>query len=130
MKLGRKYKNFARSLVAVSLENGLVSEDRVREILETLVQEKPRDLKQILRAYRWYIEREIRFSTARVEHAGELSEDSVSGLKKHLEADYGRSVSLELRQVPSLIAGIRIRIGDDVIDNSVAGRLTHLRTQV
>lgn len=130
MKIERKYKIFARYLVEASLEEGLVSETRVQQILESLVKEKPRGLRQILRAYEVYIERKIRFTTAKIEHAGKLSEEAISGIKKQLETEYDRSITLELKQDPSLIAGLRIRIGDDVIDNSVAGRLYHFKTQV
>ena len=39
---------------------------------------------------------------------------------------YERRVSTETKENPALIAGIRVRIGDDVYESSVAGQLSAL----
>ena len=130
MKVDRKYRNFARNLIEVSKENGFVSEARVAEVLRTLVEAKPRGLRQILEAYERGIIREIRFSTLSIEHAGELSTAAVNELKAGLEAEYGRPLALDMKPNPELIAGIRVRVGDDVIDHSVSGRLHLFQSHV
>ena len=43
---------------------------------------------------------------------------------------YHRSVSSVARENPDLIAGIRVSIGDDVFDASVAGHLEKLANKV
>jgi F-type H+-transporting ATPase subunit delta len=130
MKIDRKYRYFAQSLVEASMEDGLVSEAKVREVLDGLVQANPRGLKMILQAYQQGIAREIRFSTAQIEHAGELPEAEVEKIKAHLESEYRRPIRIQLHAKPDLIAGLRIRIGDDVIDNTVKNRLIHFQNQV
>ncbi len=130
MKVNRKYRKFALNLVEVSKEHGLVSEARIAEVLRALVEAEPRGLRQILLAYEGVIVREICFSTLSIEHAGELSELAVEELKAHLEKEYDRPLALKMKSNPELIAGIRIRVGDDVIDHTVAGRLNLIQSHV
>jgi F0F1-type ATP synthase delta subunit len=41
-----------------------------------------------------------------------------------------RNVNLEMNTDPSLSAGLRVRLGDIVVDNSLAGQLDELRDNV
>ncbi len=41
-----------------------------------------------------------------------------------------RHVDLDLQVAPELVAGIRVRIGDIIVDSSIAGQLDELRGQV
>ena len=43
-----------------------------------------------------------------------------------LEGKYGRKVKATVSVVPELIGGISIRIGDEVLDTSVRGKLAQL----
>jgi F-type H+-transporting ATPase subunit delta len=45
---------------------------------------------------------------------------------RDLRAKYGSDVSADFSVNPKLIGGLRIRIGDDVFDGSVRGRLARL----
>ena len=47
---------------------------------------------------------------------------------KRLQAKYGRAVDLSVSVDPELIGGVLIRIGDEVIDASVRGKLAQLAT--
>lgn len=51
-------------------------------------------------------------------------------LKAELEAVTQRTVELERREDPSLIAGFVTRIGDNTIDGSVRGRLIEIERQL
>jgi F-type H+-transporting ATPase subunit delta len=51
-------------------------------------------------------------------------------LKAELEAATARTVELERREDPSLIAGFVTRIGDNTIDGSVRGRLNEIERQL
>ena len=67
---------------------------------------------------------------ASVESAVPLSEEQTQRLTAALDRIYSRGVTVHVEVVPSLAGGIRIRIGDDVIDGSVAGRLAELRRRL
>jgi len=67
---------------------------------------------------------------ATVSSAVPLSEAQISRLEGVLAEQYGRPVRSNTVVDPKVIGGIRIRIGDDVIDGSVATRLNDLRLQL
>jgi F-type H+-transporting ATPase subunit delta len=60
---------------------------------------------------------------ATVHTARELSDDERSRLAQALGAQYGTEVHLQVVVDPEVVGGLRVAIGDDVIDGTVAGRL-------
>jgi len=67
---------------------------------------------------------------ARVKSAVELTEQELTSLREKLSAHTGRQVDLQLEIDESIIAGVVVRIGDTVIDGSIAGFLDRLREQL
>lgn len=65
-----------------------------------------------------------------VETALPLSEAETERLVAGLSRVYGRNVTVHLVVEPSLTGGLRVRVGDEVIDGSVAGRLDALRRRM
>jgi F-type H+-transporting ATPase subunit delta len=63
---------------------------------------------------------------ARIASAYPLSEQQVADVVATLEGKYGRKVKASVSVEPDLIGGISIRIGDEVIDASVRGKLAQL----
>jgi F-type H+-transporting ATPase subunit delta len=61
-----------------------------------------------------------------VTSARDLSSEEVRSLVERLERVYGKKFEATVRQDPQLIGGVRIAMGDRVIDGSVAGRLEEL----
>jgi F-type H+-transporting ATPase subunit delta len=55
-----------------------------------------------------------------------LSEETLEKISAKYSAIYGRTISAEVEEDTSLIAGVRVRVGDDLYDASVAGRLQRL----
>ncbi|MCH7955422.1 MAG: ATP synthase F1 subunit delta, partial [Candidatus Marinimicrobia bacterium] len=56
-----------------------------------------------------------------------LSEELTANVKKALEKSFDKDVIIESTVDPSIIGGIKLRIGNTVIDGSVRGSLTRLR---
>lgn len=69
-----------------------------------------------------------RVATVRV--ARELSDTDRQRLADALSAQHGRTVHLNLLVDPSVIGGVRVDIGDDVIDGSVSSRLDDARRRL
>jgi F-type H+-transporting ATPase subunit delta len=59
-----------------------------------------------------------------------LTETQISRLQAGLNALYGRELKINMNVDPELIGGIRIQVGDEVVDASVAGRLGQLQRQL
>lgn len=62
-------------------------------------------------------------SVAHVSTGGQLSEQQEQRLIDSLSRIYQRSISLKVELDPELLGGLMIRVGDEVIDGSIAGRL-------
>jgi F-type H+-transporting ATPase subunit delta len=67
---------------------------------------------------------------ATIESATDLSIEQSSRLTAALTRLYGRPVSTHVIVRPDLRGGIRVRVGDEVIDGSVSGRLDALRRRL
>lgn len=68
--------------------------------------------------------------TALVTVAAPLTDQQHARLRSALEAHYGKSVSLQVVQDPTVMGGIRIQVGDEVVDGTVLRRLEEARRHV
>jgi F-type H+-transporting ATPase subunit delta len=67
---------------------------------------------------------------AEITSAIELSDSEMDELRKRLTAEYGAGLTISFAVDPSLMGGLRVRVGDRLIDNSVATRLATLRESI
>ncbi|MFP4202839.1 MAG: FoF1 ATP synthase subunit delta [Opitutales bacterium] len=130
MTRDKKIIRFAKRLVACSKTDGVVTSENVNEVLDGLRQKKFRHHAGILNLYLKYIRREIARQTAVVATPVELSESVTETIGAGFSKTYGRPIQAVSQNDPSLIAGLRVRIGDDLYDASVAGRLKRLAENV
>lgn len=69
-------------------------------------------------------------SVAKVRVARDLSAADRDRLQNALSRQYGRPVHLNVSVEPDLVGGMRVEIGDDVIDGSVSSRLDDARRRL
>ncbi|MEO5853440.1 MAG: F0F1 ATP synthase subunit delta [Nocardioides sp.] len=67
---------------------------------------------------------------ATVRVAQTLNDEEMTRLGSTLSRQYGREVHLNVLVDPEVLGGIRVEIGDDVIDGTVAARLDNARRQL
>jgi len=59
-----------------------------------------------------------------------LTEEAVAEIREKLSQSTGKTVRLDVKVDPSLLGGIKVRVGDRVIDASVAKQLTMLKEEL
>ena len=62
--------------------------------------------------------------------AQDVSEEDVKMLAEKLSASMGKTVQLKVSVDPSLLGGVKIRLGDQIIDGTVAKKLAMLKEQL
>ena len=130
MKRDKKITQLAKKLVELSKDNGVVTEAKVGEVLAGLKEVKHRHHLTVLKSFLVFLRREVALQTAVVATPGALSDAALKEIETHYTKIYGRPVTAVTQADPSLIAGVRVRVGDDVYDASVAGRLQRLAENV
>lgn len=123
MKISKIAAATARRLFGFCQTDGRMDAGKFRTLTQRLIESKPRDYAAILSA----LQRLVRLATARrkvtVESAVDLDETGRQRVAASLAAQYGADLVIEYRVQPELLGGLRIRVGDDVLDGSVKGRL-------
>jgi F-type H+-transporting ATPase subunit delta len=81
----------------------------------------------VVQAFEQYGKAEARPLTGEVISAVELSDDQRAKVLGDLRSRYGERLDLRFNVDPSLIGGLIIRIGDQVLDNSLRARLSAIQ---
>jgi len=119
---------YAKSLLKLSFEAGRFSEQKAGAVLQCLEKNPPRNYLLVLKEYHRLVEREAARTTAVVEHAGELDPSVVANIEARLTSRYGQDIGVSAQRNDALIAGLRVKVGCDVYDASVAASLETLET--
>ena len=110
----------------MSIVDGRLDENRLRTITKEIVERKPRHFVQMLK----FITRLTRMEVARhhaiIESATELSPEKRSDISSNLTNKFGQ-ITTEFRHSPSLIGGLRVKLGSNVWDGSIQSRLETLK---
>lgn len=122
----KKAQQTARQYFKLSLVDGVISQERVSGVLQYLEKNPPSNLLLVLKCYQRLVAAELAKSVAVVEHAGTVDNSVLKGIAAAFTKHYKRAISAVSSPRPSLIAGLRVKIGDDVYESSVAGRLRAL----
>jgi F-type H+-transporting ATPase subunit delta len=126
MKLTKEVRKISRELFRASFTNGQIDSAKVREFAGKLIAGKPRNYLDILKNYHRLIRLELDSRHATIESATPLSPDTSETVLRDLKSRYGDALTTDFRVNPDLIGGLRIRVGSDVWDGSVRGRIARL----
>lgn len=100
-------------------------------IVRHLVQQpRGRRIGELLRYATSVVADQAGLAVATVSSARPIADDQLERLRVTLAEQYGRGIRINFVLDPGLIGGLRVQIGDDVIDGSVATRLNELRLQL
>jgi F-type H+-transporting ATPase subunit delta len=87
-------------------------------------------LPAILAEFEGMVRRHPERQQARVTSAVPLEADEQEALRTRLTDRYAGDLEVEFEVDPTLLGGIRLRVGDQVIDGSVAARLAAMRDEL
>ena len=127
MKITKQARRDAKQLFRNTLVNSVMDESRVRQTVSALIAQKPRGYVAILSHLQRLVKLETERRTARVESATSLSAQEQGAVQQKLAARYWQGLNIIFSQNPALIGGLRVKVGSDVYDGSVQGRLNALK---
>jgi F-type H+-transporting ATPase subunit delta len=122
----KQAQQLARQLFKLSLVNGELSTERVGGVLEYVEKHRPAHPHAVLSAYHRLVAAEVARGQAVVEHAGPIAPNALTAITANLATRYQRKITPVAKRNDALLAGVRVRVGDDVFESSVAGQLAAL----
>lgn len=131
MASGKKQiQQLARQFLKLSIVDGALSPEHVAGVLEYIEKHRPPHTVAILRAYQRLAAAEVARRQAVIEHAGSVSPAVLENIAASMTRKYGRKISSVPKRNDTLLAGLRVRVGDDVYESSVSGQLQSLAAAV
>jgi F-type H+-transporting ATPase subunit delta len=127
MKISKQAQREAKELFRSCMVNGLLDESRTRQAVEKIASDKPRGYVAILSHFHRLVKLDLERRTARVESAVPLPPDLQGSVQASLGEVYGPGLTVSFGHNPSLIGGMRIKVGSDVYDGSIQARLAALQ---
>ena len=126
MRGDKKTRLLAKQLFKLSLVSGEVSATQVAGVLGYIEKIQPRQPLALLKLYHRAIETELAKSRAIVEHAGPIADSALKLIASAMTQKYQRPVTASAQRNDALFAGLRVRVGSDVYESTVAGQLAAL----
>jgi F-type H+-transporting ATPase subunit delta len=130
MKTAREARKISRQLLRRSFTNGKLDQEKMSEMVESVLVEKPRHYVDVLKDYQRLVRLEVEKRHAIIESATPLNRSIGDQILTSLKARYGDDLTTEFRTNPELLGGLRIKIGDDVWDGSVRSRLNQFQEKL
>jgi F-type H+-transporting ATPase subunit delta len=126
MKTNQQMKREAKQLFRWCLVDGALDESRVRQVVEAVLESKPRGYLSLLKLFQRWVKLEYAWHTAEVESAVPLPSDLERRVRAGVEEAYGPGITMRFATNPALIGGMRVQVGNDVYDGSIRSGLAAL----
>jgi F-type H+-transporting ATPase subunit delta len=126
MKATKKNRREAMQLFRLCLVSGVLDDNRARQAVQHIIAARPRGYLATLSHFQRLVRLDRARHTAKVESALALAPALRASVEAGLARAHGPGLSTSFAENPALIGGMRIRVGSDVYDGSVEGRLTAL----
>ena len=122
-----KHKKFVKGLIALSMdEKSRISEPKVQDILNSLMDSRPNGLKSILRLFLKEVQKHENKYHAVAEIGCKEDQSIQATLKNKIQSMSLNDFELTVIENTNLISGCRIRLGDDVFEDSLQTSLLRL----
>ncbi len=81
----------------------------------------------VVKRFEYLVETDSNMVQVQLTTAQKISEAEIQSFSEKIEAQLNKSVSMHKVLDPSLIGGVKLRVGNTLIDSSISGRLQKLR---
>lgn len=120
--------SIAKRLVEISLnEEGRVDPEKINLILAELRNKPMSHSLPVLRNFLSLIKTKVNSYEGYLEKADPSSDSSSNLISENISQAHGKRIDFVIEENNSLIAGFRLRIGDDVYEDSIASRIARLK---
>ncbi|MBQ9835740.1 MAG: ATP synthase F1 subunit delta [Akkermansia sp.] len=126
MKITKEVQAQARRLMRLCVDaDGILQEDKVRMIAESIAERKPRNFVALLAGFTELVRLALAKNTATVTSAIPLTDAEQSEIRARLDARH-KGLNYQWFVDPTLIAGMTVKVGDNITDASVRTRIERL----
>ncbi len=126
MKISKTAAAAARRIFRLCQTGGRLDEAKLSTAVRRIVEAKPRDYRGILQSLKRLTRLDVERREVVIESATELDSASRDRVAAGLAAKYGNDLSFSYKVTPELLGGLKVRVGNDVWDGSVQGRIDRL----
>ncbi|OGY23867.1 MAG: ATP synthase F1 subunit delta [Candidatus Woykebacteria bacterium RBG_13_40_7b] len=130
MNISKDELKIAKLSFKASLTGDKIDPRKVGDVTRLLLKQKPKGLLSVFKGYVKLLRNKYKYQTAFVESAINLPKSDLAQILRNLSKSFKSDLNLESKINPDLLAGIKIKIGDTVLDYSIAGQLQNLRTSL
>jgi F-type H+-transporting ATPase subunit delta len=130
MKINKEIRRLSREMLRASLTDSQLDRGKIASLVQSLIAKKPRYFIDILQHYKRLLRFEIEKRHAKIESAIELSPKAAFDIGARLKKKYGDEMTTEFVVDPTLLGGVRVRVGSDVWDGTLRNRLERLQQQL
>lgn len=120
-----------KRLVAATLEAGAKAPKQLGPALKRILAERSQSQRRaFIKAFLKQLRRQWQLRELVIEHAGPLDKAVQDQIVNHFSQLAGDSLHVRTEANPDLIGGVRVRLGDQVYDASIAAQLNRLQAAV
>ena len=130
MQVKKEVRQIGREMLCARFTDGQLDRGRVASVVDSVLAKRPRNYLKILEYYKRLLRLEAEKRHARIETATTLETQIASQVALNLARRYGTDLTTDFVTNPTLLGGMRIRVGSDVWDGSVRNRLEKLQQQL
>jgi len=131
LALGSKLGPADGKVVLVNrLIKGKASKQTVAILSALIAEPRGRRIAELIRLATSIVAEQSGSTIATITVATALTEAQTSRLEKALSAQYGGNIRINEVVDPSILGGMRVQIGDEIIDGTVSNRLADLRLRL
>ncbi len=129
MRKARQTRRDANQLWRLCLVNGSLDENRARLVVERVIESRHTGKLAILSHFLRLVRLDRTLHAAQVASAAPLDAETRAAVEGGITRRYSRAMATTFVVDPTLIAGMRLKVGSDVYDGSVKGGLASLEAR-